>query len=368
MSRRYTPGRYTPGRYIPGRYIPRRGTPAPGARLALLVLALALVAVGLGRPMVPLSSDVFRHLVVFDITQSMNVGDATPGNGALTRLEHAKAVVLEAATALPCGSELGLGLFTAHRTFLVIAPVEVCANYPDISAAVRSVDWRMAWVARSEIAKGVHSGLRVARALGPQTTLVFLTDGHEAPPLHPELRPNLGGEPGEVRGAIGGVGGTTPLPIPKFDPQGQDLGYWGTEDVMQLDELSLGRGTSVSDSYSSVDNPGVKTRIASGTEHLSALREVYLRSLADGLRLRYRRISSAGDLETLLRHPDFANERKSLTDIRLLLAGVAALLVAGSYVLPVARRRNGSSGRIVLSRGQPPTARNVLERLTRARH
>ena len=350
------------------RDIPRRGTPAPGARLAMLVLALALVAVALGRPMVPLSSDVFRHLVVFDITQSMNVGDAVPGNGALTRLEHAKAAVLEAVTALPCGSELGLGLFTAHRTFLVIEPVEVCASYPDISAAVRSVDWRMAWVARSEIAKGVHSGLRVARVLGPQTTLVFLTDGHEAPPLHPELRPSLGGAPGEVRGAIGGVGGATPLPIPKFDPQGQDLGYWGMEDVMQVDELSLGRGTSASEGYASVDSSGVKARIASGTEHLSALREAYLRSLADGLRLQYRRISSAGDLETLLRHPEFANERKSLTDIRLLLAGVAALLVAGSYVLPVARRRTGSSGRIALRRGQPPTARNLLERLTHAQH
>ena len=304
----------------------------------MLVAALALAAAGLGRPMLPLPSDVFRHLVVFDITQSMNVGDAMPGDDTLTRLEHAKAAVLEAATALPCGSELGLGLFTGHRTFLVLAPVEICASYPDLAATVRAVDWRMAWTARSEIAKGVHSGLGIAEALGPQTVLVFLTDGHEAPPLHPELRPSYRGEPGSVRGLLAGVGGPVPLPIPKLDPQGKNLGYWGAEDVMQVDELSLGRGTSVTEGYAGTDTGAVQTRIESGTEHLSALREPYLRSIADGLRLHYQRVGSAGDLRSALRHPDFANELASMTDLRPWLAGVAALLVAGSYFVPARRR------------------------------
>ena len=333
----------------------------------MLVLALAVAAVGLGRPMVPLSSDVFRHLVVFDITQSMNVGDATPGNDTVTRLEHAKAAVLDAVTALPCGSEVGLGLFTAHRTFLVIAPVEVCANYPDISAAVRAVDWRMAWSARSEIAKGVYSGLRVAKALGPETTLVFLTDGHEAPPLHPELRPSLGDLAGEVRGAVGGVGGPVPMPIPKLDPQGRNLGYWGADDVMQVDELSVGRGTSVQEGYSAVDDQGLQARIDSGTEHLSALREAYLHALADDFRLQYRRIASAGDLQTLLRHPDLANKRRSLADLRPLLAGIAALLVAGSYAVPVARWRRGLSRRTAPRRARSPAARDYAERPLRMR-
>ena len=318
----------------------RLHAPPSGARFAMLAAALALTAAGLARPMVPLPSDVFRHLVVFDITQSMNVDDATPGDHALTRLEHAKAAVLQAATALPCGSELGLGLFTGHRTFLLLAPVEVCANYPDLAAAVRAVDWRMAWTARSEIAKGVHSGLRIAEALGPQTVLVFLTDGHEAPPLHPELRPGFAAEPGAVRGLLAGVGGPAPLPIPKLDPQGKSLGYWGAEDVMQVDELSLGRGTSVSESYAGTDGGSIQARIEAGTEHLSALREQYLRSLANGLGLHYRRVGSADDLGSALRHPEFANELQAMTDIRPWLAGVAALLVAGSY-----SRRQGDRGR-----------------------
>ena len=311
----------------------RSASPSRRGRLAMLVGASALVAIALGRPMLPLSSDSYRHLVVFDISQSMNVADAKPANDALTRLEHAKATVLEAATALPCGSELGLGLFTGHRTFLLLAPVEVCASYPDLSATIRTVDWRMAWTARSEIAKGVHSGLAIAGALGPQTVLVFLTDGHEAPPLHPELRPPFAGEPGATRGLLAGVGGPVPVPIPKLDPMGKDLGYWGAEDVMQVDELSLGRGTSVAEGYAGVEAEVVQTRIASGTEHLSALREDYLRTLARGLRLHYRHVVSADDLRSALRYPDFANERTSLTDLRPLLAGIAALLAAGSYLL-----------------------------------
>ena len=314
-----------------------------GARLAMLVPALALAAAGIGSPMLPLSSDVYRHLVVFDITQSMNVGDATTADESLTRLEHAKAAVLEAATALPCGSEVGLGLFTGHRTFLLLAPVEVCASYADFSETVRAVDWRMAWAARSEVAKGVHSGLAIAKALGPTTSLVFISDGHEAPPLHAELRPGFPGDPGSVRGLLAGVGGSTPMPIPKLDPQGRDLGHWEAEDVMQVDELSLGRGTSVTEGYAGVEAGDVQARIASGTEHLSALREAYLLSLANGLQLRYRRLASGGDLRKALQHPDFANERTSMTSLQPLLAGIAALLAAGSYVLPVVRRRGRRS-------------------------
>ena len=111
--------------------------PGRGVRAVLLALAFALVVIALAKPTLPLSSGVFRHLVVFDITQSMNVGDATPSDAAPTRLEHAKAAVIEAAAALPCGSEIGLGLFAGHRTFLVLAPVEVCANYADILEIVR---------------------------------------------------------------------------------------------------------------------------------------------------------------------------------------------------------------------------------------
>ena len=308
-------------------------------RLASLALAIGLAATALRGPEVPMSTAVYRHLFVFDISQSMNVPDATPADEAPNRLEHAKAAAIDAAGTLPCGSELGLGLFAGHRTFLLLEPVEVCANYNDVSTTMRSVDWRMAWVARSEIAKGVHSGLGVAKALGDHTTLVFFTDGHEAPPLHSELRPRFDGTPGEIRGVLAGVGGLSPARIPKLDPQGGNLGYWSADDVMQVDAFTLGRGTSVAESYADIEDTDVHARIAAGTEHLSALREEYLHSLARGLGLRYRRIESAGDLGAALRNADFAIEHTAPADLRPLLAGAAALLVAGSYVIPSRRRR-----------------------------
>lgn len=337
----------------PGRLRGRRTLPFD-ARFAMLALAMGLVAAALWGPEFPMPSAVYRHLVVFDISQSMNVADATLAEAPPSRLEHATAAALDAAAALPCGSELGLGLFTGHRTFLLLTPVEVCANYSDISTTMRSVDWRMAWVARSEVAKGVHSGLGVAKALGPGTTLVFLTDGHEAPPLHSELRPRFAGEPGEVRGVLAGVGGLSPARIPKLDPQGKNLGHWSAEDVMQVDAFSLGRSTSVSESYADIEDTDIKARIAAGTEHLSALREEYLQSLARGLQLQYRRVESTGDLREALQHADFAIELTSPADLRPLLAGAAMLLVAGSYVMPARRRRDrlsdataaGAAGRV----------------------
>ena len=319
----------------------------------MLVLAWALAAAGLGKPVLPLSSDVFRHLVVFDITQSMNVADARPADAAPTRLEHAKTAVLEAATALPCGSELGLGLFTGHRTFLLLAPVEICESYAELSATVRAVDWRMAWAARSEIAKGVHSGLAIAGALGPTTSLVFITDGHEAPPLHAELRPSFAGEPGTLRGLLAGVGRLLSDAHPQARPAGQESGV-------------LGRGRTSCRWTSSPSGAARASRKATRESMRATSRPVsrpapnicprcarsYLRSLASGLGIRYRRIRSAGDLKTAFQHPDFANERTSPSDIRPLLAGGALLLVAGSYVVPTRNRRANPLGAIARRQGR----------------
>ena len=94
----------------------------------MLALAMGLIAMALWRPELPMPSAVYRHLVVFDISQSMNVEDATPAHDTLTRLEHAKAAALDAASALPCGSELGLGLFTGHRTFLLPGSFHAAAS------------------------------------------------------------------------------------------------------------------------------------------------------------------------------------------------------------------------------------------------
>lgn len=217
----------------------------PHPTLLGLVAAFALLGIGLLEPTLTVNQPVYRVLLVLDITQSMNVIDRPSVGEPQSRLERAKSAALGAASTLPCGFELGLGLFTGHRTLVLFAPVEICANYNGVVDTVRSVDWRMAWEARSEVSKGLHSALRAARTLGDNTAVLFITDGHEAPPLHPRLRPRFSGAPGEVRGAVAGVGGDEPVPIPKLDVDGIQRGYWAADEVMQVNSYSLGRSGSV---------------------------------------------------------------------------------------------------------------------------
>lgn len=229
-------------------------------------------------------------------------------------------------TALPCGSVVGVGLYTGHRSLLLFAPVEVCARYEEISTVVDKIDWRMAWVARSEVAKGLHSALAVTRELGARTTTVFLTDGH-APPIYPDYPPTFSGVVGEVDGVLAGVGGAVPTPIPKLDARGALGRYWGRDEVMQIDVFSMGRrGSVTSESMTGIDETRLESRIANGTEHLSSLRENYLKTLAAGLGLEYRPIATLDGLGDVVSNPNLAFTAATRGDLRSVFATLALLL------------------------------------------
>ena len=182
---------------------------------------------------------------MFDVTQSMNVQDEQLGGKPIARLQFAKHALREALLALPCGSKIGMSIFTEHRSFLLFAPVEVCANLGELRSTLERIDGRMAWIGNSEVAKGLYSGIGIARQLPGTPSLVFITDGQEAPPLSPRHRPPFDGKRGEVKGLIVGVGDLKPSPIPKTDPLGRPLGFWDRDEVLQVDPRSLGRGASV---------------------------------------------------------------------------------------------------------------------------
>lgn len=301
--------------------------------LAWLVALLAL-ALGELNPSITIDQARHRHLLVFDITQSMNVRDQGVGEGLSTRLESARQFALEAVARMRCGSEVGLGLFTGHRTLVLFTPVEVCEHYTDIAATMRAIDWRMAWEARSEVAKGLHSALISAAGLAGETSVVFITDGHEAPPINPGLRPRYRGTVGEVRGAIAGIGGDVPVPIPKLDSTGKQRGFWQPDDVMQVDRVSLGnRGSSVSGaSLTQAERAALQQRIARGTEHLSSIKEDYLRSLSSGLQLVYTRTQSADSLREVMEHTDLARYEAAAYPLRHALAVIALALLLATYL------------------------------------
>ncbi len=320
------------------------------AQLVLLLIAAVLLLAALGRPTAKLEREVYRFVFTFDVTQSMNVSDAVLNGAPVTRLEFARAAVRRTLEQLPCGSQLGLAIFTEHRSFLLFSPVEVCDNYTAISTMLDKVDWPMAWAARSEVAKGLYSSLALAGSLGKETRVVFLTDGHEAPPVHPEFRPRFSGTPGAVNGAITGVGGSMPVPIPRLDKEGKVVGNWTAREVLQVDTYSLGRGATVeAEPMVGVDMSDVAGRIAAGTEHLSSLREVYLQQLARETRLDYYRPETPQQLANWLTQSAFANHKPADTDLRWLPGMLATLSVLLACVTVPAFRRTRSVRRGVTS-------------------
>jgi mxaL protein len=275
----------------------------------------------------------------------MNVADQPLGGKLVPRMLAAKAALAQAVDRLPCGSKLGWGVFTEHRSFLLLSPIEVCEHRRELQATLSGIDGRMAWSGNSEVAKGLNSGMQIVKALENEPALVFVTDGHEAPPVNPRYRPSFSFDRGAVRGLIVGVGGDAPQPIPKIDPLGRPLGDWEADEVLQVDPRSLGRGGSVSgeqmvepDEREVAPLPGATP----GSEHLSSLREGYLQLLASETGIGYLRLHEGTALAPAWLRRDavtrLTRPAQALFDLRPALAGLAALLLVG----PVIARGLGS--------------------------
>jgi mxaL protein len=316
----------------------RRAASAHRDRGLLVAAALALGA-GLLDPGMTMSRPRFEHVVVLDVTQSMNVTDAQLEGRPAARLAFAKHALREALLRLPCGSKLGWAIFTEYRSFLLLAPIEVCEHLGELRATLAQIDGRMAWAGNSEIAKGVHSAIGIARQLPGRPSLVFVTDGHEAPPLNAQHRPAFDDKPGEVPGLIVGVGELRPAPIPKTDAEGRPLGLWRADEVMQVDPRSQGRGGSVGGEAMVDDRSAGAAAPALGAtpgrEHFSALREPYLRLLASEQGLAYVRPASADALAVALTSPALARPVPTRIELRFALAAFALALLLARHLRPL---------------------------------
>lgn len=289
------------------------------------VLAAAILLLGLAMPTVPLQRTVYDYIVVFDISQSMNVEDYDLDGAHVSRLDYARSAALQALRKLPCGSRVGWGAFTASRTLLLLAPVEVCASYNDLLASLAQIDGRMRWAEASEISKGLYWAVDAARSTPSKPNIVFISDGQEAPPLEsadlPSALDKLKDHP--IRGWVVGAGGDDPSPIPKTDPDGNNHGFWRPDEVIQ--------------SEAAVDGA------TPGLEHFSALREQHLMRLAEVVKLDYARLTDQESLIDAMTDSRFARRRQVPTDLSWLAAALALLL------LTVRLRPAFDHGRIALT-------------------
>ncbi len=301
-------------------------------RFWVLLIATLLLIASLFNPRLPFPQRFFRYVFVFDITQSMNVDDVFIEDEKVTRLALSKWAVRKTIERMPCGSEAGLAVFTEHRSYLLFAPVEVCGQFKELGYMVDRIDWTMAWRSRSEVAKGLIASLRIGESLAPPARIVFLSDGHEAPPIHPDLRQVPKPVDPEFRGAVIGVGGSKPQPIPRFDLSGKKLGYWRAEDIAQVDAYSSGRfGTG--ENMAGVDISDLTERLKNGTEHLSSLREPWLQQLADEADLDYERLNNASRTARFLTGQSFAQSKTVEGDARWIVAAVSFVLILLVYVI-----------------------------------
>ena len=214
-------------------------------------------------------------------------------------LTHIKSVLTRTLADLPCQSRVGLALFAERRIFLLFEPIEVCANFAPILGTISALDWREGWEGDSHIADGLYRADALASEL--RADLVFMTDGQEAPPLPWSGGPTFDGKPGAVKGLITGVGGYALSPIPKYDDSGREIGFYGAGDVLQESRFGLPPPDAVKrPGYNPRNAPFGDVRV-NNNEHLSSVREPYLKSLAQRTGMAYTHLTEAQDFIDALR-------------------------------------------------------------------
>lgn len=281
--------------------------------VCLALCLLALLVMGLystQRQQQP----VYKLMIIVDITRSMNAEDYRVDDTPVSRLAFVKSSLRELVGRLPCQSQVGVGVFTERRATILFEPVEVCSGYAELDKTLAALDWRMAWAADSRIANGLLNTLQMLS--DKETTLLFISDGQEAPPLNARYFPDFAEVKGKRKGLIVGAGGLQPVAIPKFNSQGQRDGVYGPADVPQ--RSSFGESDLNPEKIEGYDarNAPFGKHAAVGNEHLSALQETYLRQLAVETGLGYHKLDNSEGLLNAVKIPEFALLSSVDVDVR----------------------------------------------------
>jgi mxaL protein len=307
-------------------------------RSICLLLALMAMLVLFIKPVSLQQAPQYNFTFVVDITRSMNATDYKMADQAVSRLEFVKHQLRALLPQLPCSTKIGLGVFTERRSSLLFEPVEICNSYTELDTAISKLDWRMAWAADSNIAKGLFNTLAMLQK--SHSTVVFITDGQEAPPVNPRYLPDFAAVKGKAKGLIVGTGGLQAVPIPKFDAQGKASGFYQADDVPHRSSFGQSNLDPLRIEGYDARNAPFGSKAVVGTEHLSALQESYLTQLAHQAGLNYTRLTDLEALQQTLQMPEFASQQLTSIDIRGYFATVALLLFCCVYLTPLSSVRH----------------------------
>lgn len=306
---------------------------ARGLLLAAAAIAALIAAIGF----IYLRQQQFVDAIaVVDITGSMNARDGGMSNVPVARIDAAKTAIRDLAQSLPCGSRIGLGIFTERRSFLLFGPADVCESYEAFDGAVSQLDWRMAWEGDSYVAKGLYDAVAIADSL--KSNLLFFTDGQEAPPLPASGVPDFEGKIGLVKGLIVGMGGTAKVPIPKFDDDGREIGVYAVGDVPHVNRHGLpGKDMASAVGWHPRNAPQGGDLVV-GEEHLTSMRGEHLKELAARTGLTFVDLASAPRLDRSLLNVANLRSEPVLRSAAVFPAALALALATALYTFGLAAR------------------------------
>lgn len=291
----------------------------------LLASALVLLIAAAFKPAIPLPRNIYSYILVADISQSMNVVDATLNGKPISRIAYTQYMMRHAVASMPCGTHVSIGVFAGVSIAALYTPIEVCSNYAAIQDTIDHLDWRTAWSGNSRLRDSMFALARILRAFPEPAQAVYFTDGEEAPKLHAFNTKDLTNFQGGDGWLFVGIGSEKGSPIPKLDDKNQLIGYWSNDSfamqpgIAQISEANLGvRDNNVAGS--------------TGDRYVSKLQEEYLQSLAKEVGGSYVRGDSLQSILSAMHKQKPARRDIAPYDIQWVLASLAGLLLLAAYL------------------------------------
>ncbi|WP_158555147.1 vWA domain-containing protein [Fulvimarina endophytica] len=294
----------------------------------LVAAAFVFAALAAFGPRLARDRDVRTLFFVVDLTRSMTARDYGTTDAPRSRLDEAKRMVTEIVRRLPCGSKVGLGVFTERRSFPLIEPVETCRNFAPFTEAVSRLDWRMAWEGDSRIVRGLASAQTIAEDF--DSDLVFITDGQEAPPV-PTAGRRSAGNPDTTAGLILGAGGSALVPIPKYDDRGNPDGFYSLRDIASGALVSIVPPDAERSGTEHPRNNPVGNLASTSNEHLTSVKADYLREIGGEAGLGYAPLGDIAEIEEQIEGHTSAHRLASTVDLSPIFGALALLSLFSAY-------------------------------------
>jgi mxaL protein len=293
--------------------------------ISLMSLALLLLIIAMFKPSVPIKRDVFSYIFVADITQSMNVVDATLDGKPVSRMQYQQYLLHRILSEQPCGTQVSIGIFAGVSVAALYTPIEVCENFGAIEDTIDHLDWRTGWSGNSRIREGTANLAKLIRSFPEPAQVVYMTDGEEAPRLHAFNTRDMTGFQGAKDWLYVGIGSDKGTAIPKMDEHNQVIGYWSAESfamqpgIAQISEANIGvRDDNVSVSVSD--------------RFISKLDEKNLQFIAEAVGANYVNGESWVNVFSAMKKQPPARREKAAFGLQWLLAGLSGLLFLAAYL------------------------------------